>query len=440
MDAPPIQYARTSDGVRIAYSVSGVGDGLPVVMLYAIPGGDAVSGSGAWANMAAEIGSDRRVARYTRRGVGSSQRAVEDVDIEHLALDVDAIADKLGFEQFAFWSISSGALVALHYAATRPGRVAALVMDSPAAMYSEAGRALRVLVDSKIDWVLVSELFPVVVIGRADIPNSALNLPAFFRQSHNREDLSRQLKAIDDLDLRPLLSTVSAKALITVSDVAERQHGVEGAQDVAAGIPDARLVSIETQWDTAAGLEFLRNLGKPNTTPPPGTRAAESSAFRAILFTDLASHTEMMDRLGDDAGREVLREHERITRTALGEHGGTEVKTLGDGFMASFSSASQSLRCAQALQHAFESPLESGYRLSVRIGINAGEPIEEEEDLFGTSVIVAARTAASAGGGQIVVTDVVRQLVAGKEFLFADRGLSALKGFEDPVHTWEVLW
>jgi class 3 adenylate cyclase len=147
-----------------------------------------------------------------------------------------------------------------------------------------------------------------------------------------------------------------------------------------------------------------------------------------------------MDRLGDEAGREILRGHERITRKALSEHGGTEVKTLGDGFMASFGSVSQSLRCAQALQHAFESPLESGYRLRVRIGINAGEPIEEEDDLFGTSVIVAARTAASAGGGQIVVTDVVRQLVAGKEFLFADRGLSTLKGFEDPVHTWEVLW
>ena len=66
--------------------------------------------------------------------------------------------------------------------------------------------------------------------------------------------------------------------------------------------------------------------------------------------------------------------------------------------------------------------------------------MEEDDDLFGTSVIVAARTAASAAGGQIVVTDVVRQLVAGKEFLFADRGLSTLKGFEDPVRTWEVLW
>ena len=82
----------------------------------------------------------------------------------------------------------------------------------------------------------------------------------------------------------------------------------------------------------------------------------------------------------------------------------------------------------------------TGYRLNVRIGINAGEPIDEDDDLFGTSVIVAARTAASARGGQIVVTDVVRQLVAGKEFLFADRGPSMLKGLEEPIRTWEVLW
>jgi class 3 adenylate cyclase len=138
----------------------------------------------------------------------------------------------------------------------------------------------------------------------------------------------------------------------------------------------------------------------------------------------------------------VLRNHERIVREALRAHGGAEVKAMGDGFMASFSSATRALECAIALQRAFaahddehpETPIR------VRIGLNAGEPIAEDEDLFGTAVILAARIAAQAKGGEILVANVVRELAAGKGFLFADRGEVALHGFEDPVRLYEVQW
>ena len=144
--------------------------------------------------------------------------------------------------------------------------------------------------------------------------------------------------------------------------------------------------------------------------------------------------------MGDSAARNVLREPERITREALNAHGGSEVKTIGDGFMASFSSATRALACAIAIQRAFA---DSDIR--VRIGLNAGEPIAEDDpggrsDLYGTAVIVAARIAAQAQGGEVLVSDVVRQLVAGKGFLFNDRGDHALKGFEDPVRVFEVRW
>jgi class 3 adenylate cyclase len=153
----------------------------------------------------------------------------------------------------------------------------------------------------------------------------------------------------------------------------------------------------------------------------------------------------MMQRLGDAKGRAVLREHERITREALKSHGGTEVKTMGDGFMASFSSATRALECAIAMQRAFaEHNADAGAQglapLHVRIGLNAGEPIAEDEDLFGTAVILAARIAAKADGGEILTSDVVRQLVAGKGFLFSDRGDVVLRGFEDPVRLYEVRW
>jgi class 3 adenylate cyclase len=152
----------------------------------------------------------------------------------------------------------------------------------------------------------------------------------------------------------------------------------------------------------------------------------------------------------------VLRAHEGIVREALQSHGGSEVKAMGDGFMASFASATGALECAIAMQRAFadwnagvgagqappdgaasSAPTEA---IRIRIGLNAGEPIAEEKDLFGTAVNMAARIAARAEGGEILASDVVRQLVAGKGFLFSDRGEVELKGFEEPVRLYEVRW
>lgn len=151
----------------------------------------------------------------------------------------------------------------------------------------------------------------------------------------------------------------------------------------------------------------------------------------------------MMTTLGDEGGREVLREHERITREVLSEHEGTEVKALGDGFMASFSGVSRAIQCAIELQRRIEkrNQAEPGAPpISVRIGINAGEPIEEDGDLFGATVILASRIAGAATGGVILVANSVRDLSAGKGFQFEDRGSIEAKGFEEPVHIWAVEW
>jgi class 3 adenylate cyclase len=162
-----------------------------------------------------------------------------------------------------------------------------------------------------------------------------------------------------------------------------------------------------------------------------------------VLVTDLVSHTEMMQRLGDEAGRAVLREHERITRDTLLGHGGVEVKTMGDGFMASFGSVTAAIECAISLQRALRARSEGSQQsapLQVRIGINAGEPIEDGGDLFGATVILASRVAAQAGAGEILIPEPVRHLLAGKGFVFADRGEFVPKGFDDAVRLFEVRW
>jgi adenylate cyclase len=158
----------------------------------------------------------------------------------------------------------------------------------------------------------------------------------------------------------------------------------------------------------------------------------------------------MMRRLGDEAGRDILREHERVTREVLKANGGTEVKTMGDGFMASFGSVVKGVECAIALQQAFdERNADVGAQglapLRVRCGLNAGEPIEDEgpdgrSDLFGSTVILAARIAAQAEGGEILASNVVRELCSGKPFLFSDRGEHEMKGFDEAVRVYEVNW
>ena len=137
----------------------------------------------------------------------------------------------------------------------------------------------------------------------------------------------------------------------------------------------------------------------------------------------------------------MLREHERIVREALKAHGGSEVKTMGDGFIASFSSATKALECAIAMQRAFAERNESAPEpILARIWLNAGEPIAEDEDLFGTAVNEAARITAAARGGEILVANVVRELAKGKGFLFVDRGETSPRGFDDPVRLFEVRW
>jgi adenylate cyclase len=141
--------------------------------------------------------------------------------------------------------------------------------------------------------------------------------------------------------------------------------------------------------------------------------------------------------LGDGRAQELVRVHNEIVRGALAAHGGAETKHTGDGIMASFPSASSALACAVAVQRAVAARADAP---RVRIGLNAGEPVAEEADLFGTAVQLARRVCDHAGPGQILVSDVVRQLAAGKGFAFSDVGAVALKGFEEPVRLFEVPW
>jgi class 3 adenylate cyclase len=173
---------------------------------------------------------------------------------------------------------------------------------------------------------------------------------------------------------------------------------------------------------------------------PQTTQAAPRIV--TVLFTDMVGSTDMTQSRGDVAAQEIVRRHNNIVRAALAEYAGKEVKHTGDGIMASFSSAVNGVEAAVSIQRAVASHnlKHSDLPLHLRIGINAGEPIEEEDDLFGGTVQLAARVCAHADSDEIYCTNVVRELSAGKGLTFVTKGAHELKGFKDRVPLYEVMW
>ncbi|NQV07808.1 DUF4242 domain-containing protein [bacterium] len=158
------------------------------------------------------------------------------------------------------------------------------------------------------------------------------------------------------------------------------------------------------------------------------------SGLRAIMFTDIVGSTDMSTSIGDRAALEAVRAHDAIVRDCLTAHSGREVKHTGDGVLASFTAVTQAADAAVAIQ----ANVAEVDGLAVKIGLSAGEPVEDSDDLYGAAVNLAARICAHAEGGQILVSGTVRDLAIGKQIRFEDQGLIALKGFPDPVRLYAI--
>lgn len=173
----------------------------------------------------------------------------------------------------------------------------------------------------------------------------------------------------------------------------------------------------------------------------PGVAAGErDTGIRTVLFTDIVNSTALMERLGDDACLELIALHDETVRSALQATGGREIKHTGDGIMAAFASAAASVRCAVRIQKALaDNPTRrADAAVVLRIGAAAGEPVESNSDLFGSTVHLAARLCAHAEPDQTLVSNVVAELCIGKGLTFHDLGEIMLKGFERPVRVHAV--
>ncbi len=174
----------------------------------------------------------------------------------------------------------------------------------------------------------------------------------------------------------------------------------------------------------------------------PGTRdGSYDNAVRSVMFTDLVGSTEMAQRMGDDVAFELISSHDNIVRSAVSDCQGRVIKHTGDGIMAVFLSPVQAVKCACKIQTAVIALAEDEGQSSfqVRIGVAAGEPIERDNDFFGSTVNLAARLCNSAKPGAVLVTNGIAELCLGKGMHFAQLRYAALKGFDEEISTREVL-
>jgi class 3 adenylate cyclase len=440
---PRIQYAQTSDGVSIAFWT--LGEGRPLVHLPNIPFSHVqlewqLPGWRRWYERLAERSM---LVRYDTRGSGLSDREVTDFSLDALVLDLEGLVNSLQLEQFSLLAPLFSGPVAIAYAARRPERVSHLILWCSYARGSEYYRspqvqALRALRDK--DWETYTETVAHSFLGWS-AGDEAHQFAVYMQECSTPDAVQSVWNAQTEHDVVALLPQVRSPTLVMhrrqlpVLDVAV-------ARGLASRIPNARLLLLEgasaAPWvDTEAVATAIDDFSGEGEEAAAAHRTLPKEDVHTILFTDMEGSTTLTERLGDAKAQELRRTHDGIVRDALKAQGGSETKHTGDGIMASFPSASRAIECAVAVQKAIadgETPLR------VRIGLNAGEPVAEESDLFGTAVNLAKRICDQAEPGQILVSDVVQQLAAGKGFTFTDKGEAALKGFEKPVRLHEVVW
>jgi class 3 adenylate cyclase len=449
-----IKYATRSDGARTAYGV--LGEGPPLIFT---PGwvshlevfDETVDGR----TFAARLAERHTLVMYDRHGCGLSDRDRTDFSVDDDVRDMEAVIDALGADRVRIFGYSAGGPPAITFAAQNPERVERVAFFGTSAGGGTAtpeqlAMSTAVIALVRAHWGMGSKAL-------TDVMTGTLAGNAVSPQLVEQFDRFQRIAATGDIAASLMDSTIDVRDLVpslTMPTIVLHRRDdqiipFEEARKLAMLLPNGRLVPLEGNnhipWagDRDSLLDPVLSFFSEGDAAPANTVSTSpvASGVRTVLFTDIVGHTEMMRRLGDAKGRDVLREHERITRELLKEYAGAEVKTMGDGFMASFGSVTKAMDCAIALQRAFAAHTASMPEpLHVRVGLNAGEPLEEDGDLFGSTVILASRIAAKAGAGEILIPEPLRHLLDGKNYVYADRGETVLKGFEDAMRLYEVRW
>jgi class 3 adenylate cyclase len=221
------------------------------------------------------------------------------------------------------------------------------------------------------------------------------------------------------------------------------RHSRPSRQLARPAAADASGALTEPGAARALARDIRRELRQQRANSRRGVESSPPDGTVTILFCDMVDYAGMTERIGDQASHRVLREHHRIVREALSQHGGREISVQGDGFMVAFAGVARALRCAVDIQRAFRDyvPTDGDEPIAVHIGVNTGDAVADGDDYLGTTVIVASRLADAAAPGEILVSSLSEQLVVGSgEFTFDGHRDTALKGMVRPQPSATLLW
>ena len=436
MGPPPTHYAKSGD-TSIAYQV--VGDGpIDVVLVLGFATHLELQWEGApFARFCERLGNFSRLIIFDKRGTGLSDPVTEVPTLETRIDDVRAVMDAVGSERAAMLGVSEGGPMSITFAATHPERVVALVLHGAMARTTEApdypwaapAEALR---ESAAEFIApywgqeaegMVELFAPSFAGDP----RAVDLSARLQRYAASPAMVQQiLEMFLGTDVRDILPTIHVPTLV-IHRRGDRVVNWRAGRDLAERIAGSRYVELEGIDHLPWAGDSEAVIGEVQEFLTGARSAAEPDRVLAtVMFTDICGSTERAAKLGDAHWRDLLEAHHAAVLRDLERFRGREVKTLGDGSLATFDGPARAIQCGHAIAATARS-----LGLEERIGIHSGEVEVMDDDVGGIAVHIAARVGALAGAGEVLVTSTVKDLVAGSNISFEDRGAQQLKGIPD---------
>jgi class 3 adenylate cyclase len=441
MATPETRYARTEDGYHIAYQVAGEG---PVDIVY-IPGWfsnvDLIWEEPDIAPFLRRLARSARFIVFDRRGTGISDEVAEAPNLDAMLDDIRAVMDAAGSQRAVLVGVTVGAAIACLFAATYPERTLGLALihshartawapdypwgDTPEGHRDETDRIDRGWGTGEFErWFLG-------ITGQAEDAALVARAARYLRNSLTPRGAVIQNQTWIETDIRDVLPAVHVPAL--VFEIAAHP---EATRFLADRLPLAEVVSLpgefRTPWvpggeRTAEAVDrFARDLH--------AEAAGLERVLATVLFTDIVDSTATSAEMGDARWRETREAHDRAVRANLARFRGREIKTMGDGFLATFDGPARAVRCATTISQAVR-PLG----IEVRAGVHTGEIELDGDDVAGVAVAIASRVSALAGSGEVWTSQTVKDLTAGSGLTYEDAGERELKGVPDRWHLYRVV-
>ena len=446
---PDVRYARNGR-VAIAYEV--IGDG-PVDLIY-LPGFinnlEVMWNNPLLGRFLERLASFCRLIVIDRRGAGLSDRlSPEDLPpLEDLVDDVAAVMDALGIGRAVLMGSSDCGSLCAMFAAAHPERTAALVLYATAAAeWTGSGFEAawndadweRYMNDLGQRWGTLDYAREMLAWFDPSLKNGEEDLAAWYASYQRLAASPTSAEAIErvcqQLDVRAVLPTISAPTLV-LHRTGDAIEYVDAGKHMASEIPGARFVELpggdHHAWagDQGAIVDEIRRF----LSDMQGEEAELQRVLATVLFTDIVDSTSQAAAMGDREWRGLRERHDQLVRSQLARYRGREIKTMGDGFLATFDGPARGVRCATSI---VDGVRDQG--IEIRAGLHTGEVELDRDDVSGIGVAIGARVGAKAGPSEVLVSRTVKDLVAGSGLAFEDAGEHELKGVPERWHLYRVV-